>query len=85
MLSSHGQRSNCRPAALAEVEAWNQCHGFGSPVRFWLGAKVGDPCGESVTYSAATVMEGVAVVFVIGMVEAIPLAMIEVIRNGDER
>ena len=81
MHPSYGYRTNVRPGALSEAEDWNQRHGFGTRVRFWLGAKVGEPYGQGVVYSSAMVIDAVAVVYVVGRTEAIALRLVEVVEG----
>ncbi len=68
----------------AEIEAWNDRHPAGTPVRYWPGGRIG-PGRESVTRSQAWNVCGTPVVAVEGYAGGIALTHVEVPIAHDGR
>lgn len=64
----------------AEVTDWNDANAVGTVVRYWRGAKSGEPSGVGETVSRAAVLGGhTAVIWINGCSGCIALSHVEVV------
>lgn len=64
------------------VIAFNDKHLVGTKVRYWKGARRGEPSGEACTTGPATIVGGTGVVWLDGVSGCIALSHVEVLGNG---
>ena len=60
------------------VRLWNERHPVGTRVRFWLGARTGEPTGIATTRGPAELSDRTAVVWLQGRDDAVALSHVEV-------
>lgn len=66
-----------------QVAEWNAQHPVGTRVRYWRGERKGEPSGEGITHSPATVLGGhTAVAWIEGCSGCVALSHVEAVQHG---